>query len=357
MAPVVCVVFGGKSSEYEVSCKSAYNIISCLENSEYKLLLVGITKDGNTYLYSGNIENIKDGSWVSEEKTPCVISPNPSHGGLLVEKEDGSYFVEKVDVYFPVLHGKNGEDGTIQGVFELSQVAYVGNGVVGSALCMDKIMTKKILESAGIPVTEGFEIIHGAKDAEKFAHEKIEETIGYPVVVKPSNAGSSVGISLVENKEELSLALKIAAKEDRRVLIEKMLNIREVECAVMGSHEKAEASCLGEIVKTTKMYDYETKYIDDTTTLVIPAELDGETAEKIRNYAVNAFYALDCTGLARVDFFVEKDTGEIFLNEINTLPGFTDISMYPMLWKASGIDKKELLDKLICLAKDEFGRR
>ena len=175
--------------------------------------------------------------------------------------------------------------------------------------------------------------------------------------MKPANAGSSVGITLVQDKNELKTALKVAANEDRRVLVEKMMDIREVECAVLGSHEKAEASCLGEIVKTTAMYDYDTKYIDDTAGLEIPAKLDGDLTETIRGLAVRAFYALDCTGLARVDFFVEKNTGRVCLNEINTLPGFTDISMYPMLWERSGLENSVLLDRLIDFAMNEFGGR
>lgn len=357
MKPAVCVVFGGKSSEHEISCMSAYNIISHLNREKYNLLLVGITKEGESFLYSGDIFHIKDGSWADAPGKSCVISPNPKHGGLIVMNKNGDFFTEHVDVYFPVLHGKNGEDGTIQGVFELSQVPYVGNGVTGSALCMDKILTKKVLIQEGIPVTDGFDLVHNAADSVDAADEQICKTFGYPVVVKPANAGSSVGITLVQDKNELKTALKVAANEDRRVLVEKMMDIREVECAVLGSHEKTEASCLGEIVKTTAMYDYDTKYVDDTAGLEIPAKLDGDLTETIRGLAVRAFYALDCTGLARVDFFVEKNTGRVCLNEINTLPGFTDISMYPMLWERSGLENSVLLDRLIDFAMNEFGGR
>ncbi len=357
MTPAVCVVFGGKSSEHEISCMSAYNIISHLDREKYNLLFVGITKEGESFLYTGDIARIKDGSWAEEPGKSCVISPNPKHGGLIVMNKNGDFFTEHVDVYFPVLHGKNGEDGTIQGVFELAQIPYVGNGVTSSALCMDKILTKKVLMQEGIPVTEGFDLVHNAAESASFADEKICSTFGYPVVVKPANAGSSVGITLVNDKSSLETALKIAAKEDRRVLVEKMMDIREIECAVLGSHEKAEASCLGEIVKTTAMYDYDTKYVDDTAGLEIPAKLDEHLTQTIRDLAVRAFYALDCTGLARVDFFVEKNTGKVCLNEINTLPGFTDISMYPMLWKNSGLDNPALLDKLIDLTIDTFGGR
>jgi len=357
MKKTVAILFGGKSSEHEISCISAYNIIRNIDKDKYNLLLAGITKEGESFLYNGAIENIKDGSWKMTPGKSCIISPNPKHHGLMVENKNGDCFLEHVDVYFPVLHGKNGEDGTIQGVFELAQVPYVGNGVTGSALCMDKILTKQVLTEAGIPVTEGFDLVATEADDTEKVNQKIKDSFGYPVVVKPANAGSSVGISQVKEESELKEALATAKKEDRRILIEKMLNIREVECAVLGSHTHAEASVLGEIVKTTELYDYDTKYIDGTTTLEIPANIDDKTAEKIRTLAVRAFYALDCTGLARVDFFVEKTTGEIFLNEINTLPGFTSISMYPMLWEKSGLSYSALLDKLILLAQQEFGGR
>lgn len=355
MTLTVCVIFGGKSSEHEVSRISAYNILNKLNKEKYNILTVGIKKNGESHLYTGEYVHIKDGSWEENPGKVCVISPNPDHGGLLVMNKNGDTFIEKVDVYFPVLHGKNGEDGTVQGVFELSGIPYVGNGVLASSLCMDKILTKTVLEKADIPVTKGFSV--PAWETADVVDEKIEAAFGYPVVVKPSNAGSSVGITSAENKEELIEALKIAANEDRRILVEKMLDVREVECAVLGSHKKAEASCLGEIVKTTAMYDYETKYVDDTSELVIPSVLDKETEEKIKGWAVKAFSALDCTGLARVDFFIDKTTGDILLNEINTLPGFTDISMYPKLWEASGLPCDVLLDRLIDIAKEEFGGR
>ena len=355
MELTVCVIFGGKSSEHEVSRISAYNILNQLNKEKYNVLTVGIKKNGESHLYTGDFIHIKDGSWEENPGKVCVISPNPNHGGILVINKNGDTFMEKVDIYFPVLHGKNGEDGTMQGVFELANIPYVGNGVLASSLCMDKILTKTVLEKAGIPVTEGFSV--PAWETLDAVDEKIKASFGYPVVVKPSNAGSSVGITAAENKEELKDALKIAANEDRRILIEKMLDVREVECAVLGSHRKAEASCLGEIVKTTAMYDYETKYVDDTSELVIPSVLEKETEEKIKDWAVKAFSALDCTGLARVDFFIDKTTGDILLNEINTLPGFTDISMYPKLWEASGLSCGALLDRLIEIAKEEFGGR
>ena len=347
----LCVSFGGKSSEHEVSCKSAYNILKNLNKEKYEIIKFGITKTGATWLYRGDDESLLDGSWEHHDCYPCVISHCPKTEGLLL-LTDGKAEKIKVDVFFPVLHGKNGEDGTIQGVFELAQIPYVGNGVTGSALCMDKIFTKNILECAGIPVTPGFYITK--KEAEEIdkINEKIIASFNYPVVVKPSNAGSSVGVSLVETEEELKDALKVAVAEDRRILIEKKMNIRELECAVLGSHESASASVLGEVITTEKMYDYNTKYENAETRTQIPAEIEEEISDKIRELAVKAFLACDCTGLARVDFFVDKVTKEIYLNEINTLPGFTNISMYPMLWGATGIEYSDLLDKVIELAQE-----
>lgn len=352
MAIKLCVIFGGKSSEHEVSCKSAYNILKNLDKEKYDIIKFGITKEGATWLYTGDDESIKDATWYTHDCAPCVISHCPKTEGLIL-LTDGRAEKIKVDVFFPVLHGKNGEDGTIQGVFQLAQIPYVGNGVAASALCMDKIFTKNILECAGIPVTPGFYITKNETGNVEKINTRIRESFGYPVVVKPSNAGSSVGVSLVETEDELAKALEVAAREDRRILIEKKIEKRELECAVLGGHEEARASVLGEVITLAKMYDYSTKYEDAATKTEIPAAIDENISDKIRELAVRAFLACDCTGLARVDFFVEKGTNEIYLNEINTLPGFTNISMYPMLWGATGIRYSDLLDKVIELALKE----
>lgn len=348
MSLKVCVIFGGKSSEHEISCLSAYNILQRLDKEQYEIIKFGITKEGATWLYEGDDESILDGTWESHDCTACVISHCPKTEGLIVLK-DGKFSKVRIDVFFPVLHGKNGEDGTIQGVFELAQIPYVGNGVTGSSLCMDKIFTKNILEAAGIPVVPGFYIVSGENDEEKTA-KRITESFGFPVVVKPANAGSSVGVSLVEKEEELKDALDIAFLEDRRVLVEKKIEKRELECAVLGSRKEAKASVLGEVITLAKMYDYTTKYKDAATKTQIPADVEKSISDEIRELAVKAFLACDCTGLARVDFFVETGTNKIYLNEINTLPGFTNISMYPMLWEATGIKYQDLLDELIRLA-------
>lgn len=351
MKKTVCVIFGGRSSEHEVSCVSAANVLSYIDRESYDVITVGITKEGNWRLYSGGLDEMRNHTWESVPSKACVLSPDPKHHGLLVFNKNGDVSVTHIDIIFPVLHGKNGEDGTIQGLFELSGIPYVGCGVLGSSACMDKVTTKILLKNAGIPVCDGFDIrAHEAKNVAD-VNKKIIDTVGYPVVIKPSNAGSSVGITLVKSETELAQALALAVENDRRILIERAMNIRELECAVMGSYEKAEASCVGEIVKKTEMYDYETKYIKDSTELVMPAEISEETKEQIRKMAVDAFYALDCFGLSRVDFFMDKESGELLLNEINTLPGFTNISMYPKLWEKAGVPNGELITKLLELAE------
>lgn len=353
MAVKLCVIFGGKSSEHEVSCKSAYNILKNLDKEKYEIIKFGITKEGATWLYKGDDESIFDGSWQNHDCEPCVISHCPKTEGLLL-LTDGKAQKIKVDVFFPVLHGKNGEDGTIQGVLTLAQIPCAGNGVTASALCMDKIFTKNILECAKIPVTPSFYITASQAGDEESISERIKKSFGYPVVVKPSNAGSSVGVSLVEKEDELAAALKIAAKEDRRILIEKKIKKREIECAVLGNHKSAKASVLGEIITLSEVYDYSTKYEDEKTKTEIPARLDDEMKKELQELALKAFSVCDCTGLARVDFFIEDKTNKIYLNEINTLPGFTDISMYPMLWEASGMTYSQILDEIIKFAMEDM---
>ncbi len=356
MKKTVCIIFGGRSSEHEVSCMSAANIISYIDKEQYHIVTVGISKEGHWFLYDGDWDRIRDASWIQHPGKACILSPDPKYHGLLVFNKNGDMSVTHVDVIFPALHGKNGEDGTIQGLFELSDIPYVGCGVLSSSACMDKVTTKKLLSEAQIPVTDGFDIdcYQEARDLAA-VQEKIQRELGYPVVIKPSNAGSSVGITLVKEEKDLAAALKLAAENDRRILIERGMDIRELECAVLGDYRKAQAACVGEIVKKTEMYDYDTKYVTDTTELVIPAQISKEQAEQIRAMAIKAFQTLDCFGLARVDFFMDKKTGQILLNEINTLPGFTNISMYPMLWEKCGVANKELITQLIELSSKRSG--
>lgn len=344
----ICVLFGGNSSEHEVSCVSAGNVVSQLDRERFEVLTVGIDKQGSWFLTSAAPDEIKSGAWVNCHNKACILSPCPKHRGLLVFNKNGDTAVTHVDVVFPVLHGKNGEDGTVQGLLELAAIPYVGPGVLGSSLCMDKAMAKDVLQYHGIRVTEGFCVRRGYDVAA--VHSQIEASFGYPVVIKPSRAGSSVGVVSVQNSTMLAEALQTAAAEDDKILVERAVDAREVECAVLGTTDAPQASCPGEIVKEG-MYDYATKYQKNTARLEIPADVTAEQAETIRNLACRAFTATECRGLARVDFFIDRKSGEILLNEINTLPGFTDISMYPMLWKASGLSYTELLTRLIELAQ------
>ncbi|MBQ2696232.1 MAG: D-alanine--D-alanine ligase [Clostridia bacterium] len=349
MKQTVCVLFGGKSSEHEISRLSANNVLSYIDRDLFDVITVGIDKSGNWFLTEATQAEIKSGAWEACNNKACVLSPSPKHHGLLVFNKNGDVSVTRVDVVYPVLHGKNGEDGTVQGLLSLAGIPFVGPGVLASSLCMDKVLTKEVLKQAGIPVTDGFFVWNDRYDAEA-VHTEITESFGYPVVVKPSRAGSSVGVVSVAGREALEEALKIAGAEDEKILIERCVDGREVECAVLGTTQAPEASCVGEIVKEG-MYDYATKYENDTARIEIPAKLTEEEQATIREFACRAFTAADCSGLSRVDFFIDRKDGSIILNEINTLPGFTDISMYPMLWRESGICGKELVTRLIRLAR------
>ncbi|MCX8129078.1 MAG: D-alanine--D-alanine ligase [Clostridia bacterium] len=353
----VAVIFGGQSSEHEVSRVSAESVIKNINRDKYDVVMIGITKDGKWLTYSGPVEKLSSGEWEKEAEDnvkkgiqlPCGNSARYIFAAAGAEEMD-----KKIDVVFPVLHGCNGEDGTIQGLFELAAMPYVGCGVLGAALGMDKAYSKIIFEKAGIP--QGKYLVFSRKQVENDMEAiigKVESELEYPCFVKPSNAGSSVGVGKAHNKAELIKTLEKAVKYDRKVLVEEFINGREVECAVLGNDEPV-ASTVGEIIPCNEFYDYQAKYVANDSKCVIPANLDDETVQKIRNYAVKAFKSLDCAGLSRVDFFVHKETGKVYINEINTLPGFTSISMYPKLWEASGIPYDELIDRLIGLALERF---
>lgn len=348
----ICVIFGGVSSEHEVSLVSSATIIDSLDKNKYNIHMVGITKDGAWRYFDGAVSEIADFDKTAENFRPAIISPDREDRGLIVFEEGGMKKI-RIDVAIPALHGKNGEDGTMQGLFELAGISYVGPGVIGSAICMDKCVAKIIFREAGIPQADWVEI---RRDQDFSVDEKkldeIEEKLGYPCFIKPSNAGSSVGISKAENREELSRGIRLAFEHDYKVLVEEAVNAREIESAVMGNENPVCASVLGEILPAADFYDYKAKYADENSKLLIPAPLDDATAQKIRAYAIIAYKICECRGLSRVDFFVDKVTGEIKLNEINTLPGFTSISMYPKLWQKSGVEITELLDKLIEYALD-----
>ena len=347
----VGIIFGGASSEHEVSRRSATSIIENISREKYEAVLIGITKAGEWFQYTGDISKISNGDWEkdTQNKKKAFISPDNSVGGLVV-LEDDKYSTIHLDVVIPVLHGKNGEDGTIQGLFQLAKIPFVGCDLLSSATCMDKIDTNIILSYAGVKKAKfAFVMASDFSADEEACIRHIEGTLpSYPLFVKPSNAGSSVGVSKAANREELIEAIKVAFREDSRILIEETIVGQEVECAVLGNDNPIASIC-GEIAPANEFYDYEAKYVSDSS-LYIPAHISDEVSEKVRKIAVKAYKAMGCGGLSRVDFFVEKGTNEIYLNEINTFPGFTSISMYPKLFERTGIPFAELLDKLINLA-------
>lgn len=354
----VAVIFGGQSSEHEVSRVSAQSVLNNIDREKYDVEMIGITKDGRWLSYDGPVNLLGTGEWqaIAEARLKVGVAALPDSSARGILKAAGAEKGEsRVDVVFPVLHGCNGEDGTIQGLFELAGLPYVGCGVLGSALGMDKAYARIVFEKEGIP--QGKYLVYSRKQIDNENEriiKEIEEALSYPCFVKPSNAGSSVGVSKAHDRPELVEALSFAARYDRRVLVEEFLDAKEAECAVLGNDDPV-ASTVGEVIPCNEFYDYEAKYRSgDDSEVIIPARLPDAIIQKIRDYAVRAFKALDLSGLARVDFFVHKDTGEIYINEVNTLPGFTKISMYPKLWEASGLPYGKLIEKLIDLAYERF---
>lgn len=346
MKKQIAVIFGGQSSEHDVSCVSAANVMDGLDTKKYDIHKIGITKDGQ-WLYADTIESVRDGSW-RESKITAFISPDSKQHGIL-KMVNGTAEILPVDVVFPVLHGRYGEDGTIQGLFEMSGIPYVGCGVLASAASMDKISTKIFADRVGVRQAKYVTDIEKDLSGVEETMTKVEQELGYPVFVKPSNAGSSQGVSKAHDREELKTAIAQAKEHDTRVLIEENINGREIECAVLGGYE-GKASVVGEILAAAEFYDFDAKYNNAESKTVIDPDLPEQAKEKVRENALAIFKAVGGYGLSRVDFFVEKDTNEVIFNEINTLPGFTNISMYPMLWNATGVSTGELLDRLIELA-------
>ena len=342
----VAVVFGGCSSEHEVSCVSATTVISNINTEEYDIIMIGITKEGR-WLKVENIKAIQSGTW-TEGTCKAIISPDREQRAVLF-MEHGEISMQKVDVVFPVMHGLNGEDGTIQGLLELADIPYVGCGVLASAVSMDKLYTKMIVDTLGIRQAKYVALVDKDIEAPEAKVAEIEKKLGYPVFIKPSNAGSSQGVSKAHDREELLAGIKVAAEHDRKILVEEAIVGRELECAVLGGRE-VKASGIGEILAAAEFYDYEAKYHNAESKTVISPELPDGKAQEIAEAATRIFRAVDGFGLSRVDFFMEKETNEIIFNEINTLPGFTAISMYPMLWEAKGISKPVLISKLLDLA-------
>lgn len=341
----LAVFFGGVSSEHEISLVSAASVLRHIPKDSFSVFCVGITKQGKWLYYTGPIDDIPDGKWEKHpDNQPVFISPNPEDRGFFLP-DSGERI--RVDCAFPVLHGKNGEDGSIQGIFEIAGIPYVGCGILSSAACMDKSVTHILAERQGIAMAR-WKLIrrYQQESVIPFAQSAMKE-LGLPLFVKPANAGSSVGISKAHTEEELIYAIKIAFQHDDKVLVEEAIEGKEIECAVLGEKHPI-SSIPGQIQPCNEFYDYEAKYQADSK-LIIPADIDESIAKEMQKTAVKAFLALDCSGLARVDFFVNEKQ-EIILNEINTMPGFTSISMYPKLWEKSGVSYSALLQKLIALA-------
>lgn len=338
----IAVLFGGQSSEHEVSCMSAPNVIDHIDKEKYEILIIGITEEGR-WLKVDSAEDIRSGKWL-DSRVGAILSPDAVQKGVLL-LDEGKAEVISVDVIFPVLHGLWGEDGTVQGIFELAQIPYVGCGVLASAVSMDKVYTKMIVDTLGICQASYVLITRPELADETNAVKKVEEKLAYPVFVKPSCAGSSRGVNQAKDREELKEALREAAKHDTKILVEETVIGREIECAVLGA-DTVEASGVGEILSAASFYDFESKYYNAESKTVLDPELPSGATEAVRDAAVRIFKGVDGFGLARVDFFVKED-GTVVFNEINTLPGFTAISMYPSLWENRGLPKAELVERLI----------
>ncbi len=342
------VIFGGRSSEHEVSCISVQTVAKAVDPERYNMTLVGITKEGR-WLRVDSIESIEDGSW-RDGCVTAVISPDTKGELLLIDGD--SLEREKVDVIFPVLHGMYGEDGTIQGLFEMADIPYVGCGVLASAASMDKFYTKVIVDNIGVRQARFVPVLAEDFSDLDSAMDRVEAELDYPVFVKPSKAGSSKGVNKASDRAELKAALEEAIRFDNKILVEETIIGRELECGVLGYKDNTKASGVGEILAAAEFYDFDAKYNNAESKTVIGADIPENVEKEIREDAVKIFRALDGFGLSRVDFFLEKGTDKVVFNEINTLPGFTGISMYPMLWNAQGYDIKTLVTTLIEMAKE-----
>ena len=344
----VGILFGGRSGEHEVSLASAASVIRGLDPDKYEAVPIGISKEGHWLTGAGAQKMLPE---VLRQGQRVMMNADPTDAALI--RLDGSGGGQRLDVVFPVIHGTFGEDGTIQGLLDLAGLPFVGSGVLGSAIGMDKDVAKRLLQVAKIPVVPWITVLRHEWEANQEAIQKaIEESFSYPVFVKPATLGSSVGMTKVHGREELAPAITLAAEFAMKILVEKSVTAREIEVSVLGNHEP-KASIPGEIVPHREFYDYAAKYLEEGTQLLIPAELKPAQVKKIQKLAVEAFRALELSGMARVDFFLEKKSGKLFLNEVNTIPGFTSISMYPKLWEATGIPFRELIDRLIVLALEQ----
>ncbi len=354
----VAVIFGGRSGEHVVSLRSAASIMEAIDTDKYEVIPVGITREG-AWLTGPD-------SWLSLwEQRPArdadraVILTDPNRPGLLVQSAQSptQWHFRPIDLVFPVMHGTYGEDGAIQGLFEMAGIPYVGSGVLASSTGMDKVVMKALLIHYGLPVARYIYFNRFQWNSRsQMWQSRVKKELGFPCFVKPANLGSSVGITKVEAAEELATAVEEAMLYDEKVIIEEFIKGREIECAVLGDYDIS-ASRPGEVIPCNDFYDYRAKYIDDRSDLIIPVELGEKLEECIKDYSIKAFQAIEASGLARVDFFVDADSDKVVLNEINTMPGFTSISMYPKMWEASGVSYRELVSRLIEIAEERFERR
>ena len=348
----LCILFGGRSSEHEVSLVSAYGVLKNVDRERFDVIPVGITKDGIWYLFSGDLELIKSGEWShdSEHLERVAVDPAPDVGGFIVFDRDGAPRRMEVDVVFPVLHGANGEDGTVQGLLEVAGIPFVGSDHTSSGVCMDKSFTKCIVsETCRVRQANALILLKRKYEADPHRAIQMVRELGYPVFVKPSRAGSSVGVTKVKAEAALADAIGRAFCEDDKILVEEFIDGREIEVAVMEREGEVVTSEPGEIDPGFEFYDYDTKYQNDTASYYIPARLSSTLSEKVKAFARKIFLALDCKTLARVDFFVTKDEDVVF-NEINTIPGFTPISMYPKLFINSGMTYTDIITELVTSA-------
>lgn len=348
----VCVLFGGMSPEHEVSLRSAESVLNNMDKDKYNIFPVGITRDGDWVLFGGNdYSMLPSGQWLDHpDNRRATVSPVKGQG--LLSFEGDCVVREHIDVVFPVLHGENGEDGAMQGLLQLAGIPYVGSHVAASAVSMDKTLTKLVVDNAGVPQA-AWQLVrsHDVDNRMDQVLDTLENRFNYPVFVKPAGTGSSVGVSKAADREGLREALLTASIYDTKILVEEFINGREVEVAVMGN-ENPVASICGEIDSGADFYDYDSKYVTDTSTAYIPARIPEQVAEQVREAAVKVYSVIGCQGLSRVDFFVTYEDNRVVFNEINTLPGFTSISMYPKLFAASGIPYHQLIDELVQLAME-----
>jgi D-alanine-D-alanine ligase len=351
----VAILFGGQSVEHEVSLQSAKNVFEAINKDKYDVSLIGIDKQGKWHLNNKS-------KYLLNENDPKLIKLNnsnenlailPGHNDNKIMNISNNSIIENIDVVFSVIHGTTGEDGILQGFLKLADIPFVGPSVLGSAICMDKDVAKRLMRDSQIPTSKFLTFSRNQINSINF--NQVKETLGLPVFIKPANSGSSVGVNKAKNEEEFLKGIKDAFKYDNKILVEEYIKGREIECSVMGNEEPI-VSVAGEIIAQHEFYSYDAKYIDDNGALTkIPSDLNEETLKKVQYYAVQAFKILCCEGMARVDFFVTENN-DIYLNELNTIPGFTKISMYPKLWEASGVGYSDLIDKLITYAIDRYKR-